>query len=530
MVLNYLLTHSVLNSAHRQPDQDAFRSNGQSLTYAELSQRMEQVAHLLVELGVSKGDRVGIYLNRCLDTAVAIYGIMHAGAAYVPLDPHAPAGRTQWLLRDCQIEVLITNPTQLRRIREITATEPPLRAIIGLEQMDLPIPTVSWADVQQFPTEGELPARLMAHDLAYVMYTSGSTGAPKGIMHTHFSGLSYAKLSADTYQIGPQDRIGNHAPIYFDISTMGYFTAPLAGATTVIIPDAYTKLPASLSSLMEVERLSIWYSVPLALIQLLQKGVLQDRDLSALRWVLFGGESFPPKYLRALMEQWPQARFSNVYGPAEVNQCTYYHLDEAPINDEPIPLGQVWENTQMLILNSSDQPVPQGEIGELLIRSVTRMQGYWNQPELTERSFYVRSTVPGITEFYYRTGDLVRLDSAGRLQFMGRKDQQVKVRGYRVELEEVENLLTAHPGVQEAAVVAYRNAAQEMTIISAVKLHELGSIAEKELIAALKEQLPAYAVPQSIIEISDFPRTGTGKIDRPAIRQELLKTIEQIHG
>ena len=184
------------------------------------------------------------------------------------------------------------------------------------------------------------PVKILESDLAYIMYTSGSTGAPKGIMHTHHSGLSYAKLSTQVYDVKPSDRIANHAPLHFDISTFGYFSGPLASATTVIIPDAYTKLPASLSTLMEQEKISIWYSVPLALVQLLHNGVLEARDLSSLRWVLYGGENFMPKYIRSLMALWSNATFSNVYGPAEVNQCTFYHLNMPPESDGPIPIGK----------------------------------------------------------------------------------------------------------------------------------------------------------------------------------------------
>lgn len=527
--MNYLLPHSILNAADRQPDHLAFRCGNQEISYSQLAGQMDQLAGLLIELGVQKGDRVGIYLNRCLETAIAVYGIMRAGAAYVPLDPYAPVQRTRWLLNNCGIRCLITQPSQKRTLRKIVENTQ-LQYLIGLEDAELPIAAISWSQVFQRKAPSAISVRMTAHDLAYIMYTSGSTGAPKGIMHTHYSGLSYARLSAHTYSIIPEDRIGNHAPIYFDISTLGYFTAPLVGATTVIVPDAYTKLPASLSQLMEKEKLTIWYSVPLALVQLLQKGILEDRDMSALRWVLFGGESFPPKYLRALMQQWPQARFSNVYGPAEVNQCTYYHLDSLPDEEEPVPLGQIWENTQMLIVDENDREVPQGQIGELLIRSATRMQGYWDRPDLTDKAFLIRHTVAGIPEYYYRTGDLVRLDPLGRLQFHGRKDQQVKVRGYRVELEEVESVLSAHRAVSEAAVVAHRVSIEEVMIIAAVRLHEPGSIAAKDLSDVLKAQLPLYAVPQLIIEMDQFPRTGSGKINRPAIREELTKIIAQTHG
>ncbi|PHN08612.1 amino acid adenylation domain-containing protein [Flavilitoribacter nigricans] len=527
---NYLLTHSVLDSAYRYPDQPAFRGGNQQYTYAQLAERMQQLALLLQEMGVRKGDRVGIYLNRCLETALAIYGIMQAGAVYVPLDPNAPLERIRGILRSCRVKHLISQPVQKRRLQQLVDGEAlPLESIIGLKT-DLPVKTISWDEVWEMPTDRSPAGRVCEKDLAYIMYTSGSTGSPKGIMHTHASGLAYARLSAQTYQLTGQDRIGNHAPIYFDISTLGYFTAPLVGATTVIIPDAYTKMPASLSQLIEKEKLSIWYSVPLALIQLLQRGILEERDLSALRWILFGGEVFPPAHLAALMEKWPQARFSNVYGPAEVNQCTYYHLEEPPLSGQPAPLGTVWENTQMLILDDQDREVGPGNIGELLIRSATAMQGYWGQPDLTEKAFYCMEVAPGFSEKYYRTGDLVRQDEAGLLHFMGRKDQQIKTRGYRVELEAVEHQLRSLGTVKEAAVFPYRNGSEETLIIGSVILNGSNGTTEKDLIAALGDKLPWYALPQSIFELSDFPRTGSDKVDRPALKTQLLEKIKQVHG
>lgn len=523
----FLLPDVILESADRYPDHPAFRCGNIQLTYAQLADRMSRLAGLLKELGVRRGDRVGIYLNRSIETAIAIYGIMSAGAVYVPLDPNAPISRIRALLHDCGIQHLVTNVTQNRNLKRLLAEPGPLTHIIGTGT-ELPVETISWATVWSMPGSGPSNSRVLPSDLAYIMYTSGSTGMPKGIMHTHESGLAYAKLSAQTYQLEHSDRLGNHAPIYFDICTLGYFTSPLVGATTVIVPDAYTKMPASLSQLMENEALTVWYSVPLALTQLLHRGVLDARDLSSLRWILFGGTVFPPKYLKQLMQLWPNARFSNVYGPAEVNQCTYYHLESPPATEAPIPLGQIWDHTRMLILDERDEEVTSGEQGELLIQSITMMQGYWNQPDLTDRGFFRRTNPNGRTDTYYRTGDLVRQDEDGVLHFLGRKDQQVKVRGYRVELEGVENVLASHEAVREAAVFPYLDEADEIMIIGAVQLREGAVIEQEKLLVSLKGRLPQYAMPQKIFIVEDFPRTGSGKTSRSELRDQLAVQIKPL--
>ncbi len=326
----HLLSQLVDRAAEADAGRDAFRAPGAALTYGELAERSNRLAHLLVDEGVRPGDRVGIFMPRCLESAVAVYGILKAGAAYVPLDPRMPLGGLARLIEDCGISHLIAHDSLTGALERLAERRTGLEAIVGpAGEPGGRLRGRSWADLAGYPAGAPPELATVSDDLAYIMYSSGSTGRPKGIMHTHRSGLSYARLSVETYGVGPDDRIGNHSPLHFDMSTFGYFSSPCAGATTLLVPEAYTKMAASLSQLMESERLTIWYSVPLALIQLLTRGVLGERDLASLRWVLFGGEPFPRKHLDALMSRWPQARFSNVYGPAEVNQCTYYHVPPA---------------------------------------------------------------------------------------------------------------------------------------------------------------------------------------------------------
>ncbi|MEL7523310.1 MAG: long-chain fatty acid--CoA ligase, partial [Cyanobacteria bacterium J06553_1] len=327
----YLLSQILDRAADEAPEQVAFRCEQQTLTYGELLQRANGLAQWLVAHGVTRGDRVGIYLNKSLESAIAIYGIWKAGAAYVPLDPSAPISRLAYMVNHCGIRHLITHRSKRRKLPALLQSAPALRWIVGIpESVDLKLSAerqIVRSDWSAVPGSKAAPVvKLLSQDLAYIMYTSGSTGAPKGMMHTHDSGLSYAQLAARTYRLKASDRIGNHSPLHFDISTLGFFAGPLVKATTIIIPEAYTKLPASLSQLIQDEALTVWYSVPFALTQLILRGVLAQRDLSTLRWVLFAGEPFPAKYLYALMQQLPNARFSNIYGPAEVNQCMYYHV------------------------------------------------------------------------------------------------------------------------------------------------------------------------------------------------------------
>lgn len=513
----YTLPHSVLQAAQRFPDRPAFGDGKKVLNYSSLATKMDQLANQLQDLGIKKGDRVGVYLNRNLETAIAIYGIMRAGAIYVPLDHQAPVTLTRQLIEDCAIEILVSHQSRKKELHQLLDTQTSIRCVIGPEG-EYPVPTISWDIVYQQSKKFAAEFSLLEQDPAYIIYTSGSTGRPKGIVHSHYSGLSYARLTADLYEVTEQDRISNHAPVFFDISTFGYFTGPLTGAYTLIIPDAYTIFPASLINLVAKEKLTIWYSVPLALIQMQQSGLLSDQDFSALRWVLYAGEAYPPKQLGLLMDTWSHARFSNIYGPAETNQCTYYHIPEIPQTDDPIPIGHIWKNTEGLIIDDQDQEIKDTTPGELVISSATMMQGYWQMPEKTEQAFYLKKQASNFHKYYYRTGDLVKRDESGILHFLGRKDFQVKIRGYRIELGGIEKQLQQHHDISEAAAFKVEKPDDTLEIHAAVITNN-HTITEADLLGFLKSELPHYAIPERIFIMQKFPRTGSGKINRQALKK-----------
>lgn len=513
--MRYLLFQSVDQAAERTPDVDAIRFTGQKLTYAELSSLSSNLARILLDQGVARGDRIGIYMNKGLESAIAIYGILKAGAVYVPLDPLAPVSRIGYVIKDCGIRHLVSKPSKLDSLRQLLAENCPIQSVIGMEpQEDLPVSCVSWDDVHL--SDGKPPElNLTEQDLAYILYTSGSTGAPKGIVHTHRSGLSFAEWGADTYGLIAEDRLSNHAPLHFDLSTFDFFACAIAGATTVIVPDAYSKFPTNVARFIDDERITVWYSVPFALIQLMQHGDIQSRDFSALRWILFAGEVFPTKHLRQLMSMLPGVRFSNLYGPTETNVCTYYHVTKLPGDlNETIPIGRPCQNVEDLVVDLDDQPVPPGEVGELLIRGGIVMKGYWGQPEKNQSGFYRRSVIDQFEDKFYRTGDLVQLDNEGYYRYLGRRDRQIKTRGYRVELDEVEVALLAHPGVEEAAVYIVPDGDGSNLIEAAVISKIEKSLTESELMEHLTERLPSYAKPARVDIVVNFPRTSTGKIDR----------------
>ena len=517
--MTYNLAQIIEHTAKRFPDKEAFKCLDDSITYAELDIKANKLASCLLERGVVKGDRVAIYMNRCLDTAVAVYGIIKSGAAFVVIDPFSPINRALTIMNDCGIRHLITTPSLSIKAVKISEKAPFLDSIIGISK-EINTGVISWENVFSRSLDGFCIPEILEQDLASILYTSGSTGIPKGIMHTHRSLLSLARLESELHNSDEKDIIANLAPLHFDQSLFGYFSGPLVGAKTVIFPDAYVKLPASLSKLVAQEKVTLWFSVPLILIQLLKHGQIDKYDFSSLRWVRFGGEVFPIKQLRELMQKWPHAKFINSYGPSEIARCTYYILEKPPTSDNPIPLGTVWKNTEYLIIDKNNDEVKKGEPGELVVRTATMMSGYWNNKELTEKSLLRKPVAAGFDYVFYRTGDLVHENDKNELMFLGRIDRQIKLRGFRIELGEIEAVLLNNEFVEEAAALIVEKDELKEIIVMA-RLTTNASINPIDLQKFCKERLPVYAIPNEIRILDNMPRTANGKVDLTKIKETL---------
>lgn len=522
----YLLPHLIEQAADLDASHVALRHRQDTLTYAQLYSRSTQLAHALIADGVEPGERIGILLRKGLDSAVALYGIMSAGAVYVPIDPTAPASRMAFLVRDCGIRRLVTSDAMAPSLEALADEGVSLTAVYGVSDIGAsPFPSLAWEDMRGFP-EARPNVSVTEQDPCYILYTSGSTGTPKGIIHTHRSALSWAEITASVYRLGPDDVISNYAPLHFDLSTLDYFGGARAGATTVIIPEEYARFPASLAKLIADERMTVFYTVPFALVQLSAPGIIEDLDLDQLRLVLFGGEPMPIKHLREVMGKVPHAQFVNVYGPTETNGCTHYPI-ERPLPDSmnALPIGRPYPNVETLVLDGTGRPIGVGDSGELLVRTPTLMRGYWGRPDLNEEAFHMMTERGGLPEVYHRTGDLVSPMEDGNLRFLGRMDRQIKSRGNRVELDEVEAVLLANPDVHEAAVYAVPDDAGILEIHAEAILTPTSAAEEKDLYDHLRSLLPAYAVPVAITTRTSFPRTSTGKIDRRAMEAEPKTTM-----
>ena len=505
-------------AADSRPDSEAFRCGEESLTWSELLRRSHGLAHALRGTGLRRGDRVGVLLKKSLRVPLSFYGVFAAGGALVPIDPKSPPQHVQRILRETGATHLITEMGRDELVADLLETSPALQHVVGADVPSPPfVNALPWSKVEALATDLPPDAPVGGLDTAYILHTSGSTGIPKLIRHTHASAMAFVDWAAREYGIGPEDRLSNHSSHHTCFATFDFYAAAYGRATTVLLTPAAMMMPMSLSALLEQEQVSVWYSVPTALVQLLLRGGLEERSLDALRWVLFAGETFPHKHLQRLVRYLPKARFSHVYGSTEANVCTYYHLPQTGDVPDPLPIGRPCSNARALVVDEALEPVKPGEPGELLIQGSTLMSGYWGDSERNSQALVALPAPGGFDDIYFRTGDRVRQDDDGDLNFAGRTDLQVKVRGHRVELEEVEHALLAITGIQEAVAFALDDTEGSAYIRAAVVCDPQAKLDTSRVRGEVSGALPSYAIPTEIDLLPSLPRTATGKIDRKAI-------------
>jgi amino acid adenylation domain-containing protein len=512
--------HQLLSaSAECHPDRIAVVDGARTMTYADLESSSNRLAGLLIELGVRRGDRVGLYLRKSAEALIGVYGILKAGAAYVPLDPQAPEARLGYIAANCDLRCLLSGAEQAEAWAGLVEAGAPLETVVVL---DAAAPHVEVAGVRvlggddvEARSDSSVGAETGPDDLAYVLYTSGSTGTPKGVMLSHRNGLAFVDWAVACFGVENTDRLSSHAPLHFDLSVFDLFAAAEAGAAVVLVPPEASVFPRNLAEFIDAEEISIWYSVPSILSLLALRGGLEAGSLPRLRTVLFAGEVFPTRYLRELMALLPHARFSNLFGPTETNVCTYYDVPQLAESDtEAIPIGRPIDGVDVLLLTDDGGIAQAGEVGELCVHGPTVMHGYWGDPDRSERVLVPYPPGEGRGELMYRTGDLVR-EEGGDLLFLGRRDSQIKSRGYRIELGEVESVLAAHPEIVECAVTAVPDSLLTNTLKAFVVAR--GEIGSQDVARFCAKRLPKYMIPDAIEFCQALPRTSTGKIDRQSL-------------
>ncbi len=518
------LQEGVSVQAELRPDATALVWRGERMTYAELETTSNRLARLLRENGCGRGDRVAILMPKAPIAIVAMLGVLKTGAAYVPLDPTDPALRLMRILRSADCAWILSTGPVADTLKEVLAVAKLQREpLIGWLDDDVPplTPHAAFAlhDLGAFAT-GPIASASRSDDLAHLMFTSGSTGAPKGVMITHESVARFVLWARKYFGITNADRISNHSPLRYDVSTFDIFGTLWSGAELHLVPPELNRLPHKLADFIRDSRLTQWSSVPAALNLLAKFGALRNPDFPDLKRVLFAGEVLPTSTLMYWMERAPHARFTNLYGPAETTiSSSYFTVLQRPTDPrEPIPLGYACEGEELLVLDERLRPCGDGRIGDLYIRGVGVSPGYWRDPEKTHAAF-LADPRGNDGDRLYKTGDRARRDANGVLYLCGRGDTQINGRGYRVELGEIEVALNSLTEICESAVMAIDSCSFETKLICCAYAPARGvTITPAQIKARLAELLPRSTLPVRWKEYDSLPRNGNGKVDRALLK------------
>lgn len=490
-----MLYHALQRVARVNPDAVALSWVGGRASYAELNAQSDQLAYALSELGVQRGDRVVLWLEKGREVVVGSQAVLRLGAVYVPLDPAAPVRRAYAIVENCQSKLVITTKEQVGKLSMLGKSLPQV----------LCVDASAWQTISSLPTKGLNWCRA-EKALACILYTSGTTGQPKGVSLSHRNMLAFVKWAQREVGVGTRDILANHAALNFDLSVFDLYASLEAGAEVSMIPHNVAFLPKALVAYVDTVRPTIWYSVPSALIMMMDRGGLLELPAPAIRTVIFAGEVFPIEWLRRLHEAWPTVRLLNFYGPTETNVCAWHEVTDADLAGvKSVPIGSACAGNSLWAITPAGRQALVGEVGELWVQGPTVMQGYWGESARVGAS--------------YATGDEVKVLADDRYEFVGRRDNRVKLRGHRVELGEVEAVLQSHPDVAVAAASVVGKGLDARLVASVVCARRRPSLLE--LKAYCSERLSRYMIVDRVHHVDALPLTRNGKVDRAALKLRL---------
>jgi amino acid adenylation domain-containing protein len=527
--MNRLLQHWVTEQAERRPDAHAIVQNESRLSYAEVDTLSTQVARLLRDGGCKQGDRVALLMPTSPMAIVGLLGIYKADCIYVPLDSSSPVSRLKKILESCDNQWLLATSAVTPVLTELMQDDR-WRGRLRVGWLESAKPATcdvefTLDDVVHTPAKGVL-TRAQSHDPSHILFTSGSTGMPKGVVLTHANVIAFTGWATKFFGMNASDRGCAHPPLHFDMSMLDIFCMMAVGGQLHLMPRDLSPLPTTLAEFIRSSQLTQWFSVPPVLNYLAKFDAVRCNDFPAMRRVLWCGDVLPTPALIYWMQRLPHATFANLYGPTEAAiSSSYYVVPECPTDPQAvIPIGVGCDGEELLVLDESLQPVGPRETGDLYIGGVGLANGYWRDPERTAAAFIPHPHRPG--ERVYKTGDLARLGEDGLVYFLGRSDYQIKSRGYRIELGEIEAGLNAIAGIQESAVVAIGSEEFEGVSICCAYVPEQGARLTPMMIRReLSRLVPVYMLPTRWREFTGFPRNASGKLDRRRLKETFEESV-----
>jgi len=495
-----LLYRIYAATAASMPEATAICDSAGSLTHREFKKKADALTRSLIACGVQTGDRVGVHMRRSIDMVIALYGIQAAGAAYVPLDPEYPALRLAAIIEDAGIKTICTHG-----------------AVAKLEGYSGHCILVDTLDDGPGSPGSQIIVRGQPEDTAYVLYTSGSTGTPKGVEISHRSIANRLYWMQEAFCITEADRVLQKTPFTFDVSVWEFFWPLLFGSTLVVAPPDIQRDARALVDFIKEHGITIVHFVPSMFDVFLEESTVSE--CTSLRAIICSGEALPVAQCKRCSVVLPQARVFNLYGPTEaaVDVSWYEYSPEEDYSSETVPIGVPVANTRLYILDETMEPKVPGAVGELYIAGIQVGKGYLNKPDLTSRAFISNPFGDKPGERMYRTGDLARWRHDGAIEYMGRNDHQVKIRGNRVEIGEIEAVLQNHEGIQNAAIIARRDGSGENRLHAYIVPRKGSRFAVAEVQAYLGTLLPQAMIPSCFYFLDAMPHTSSGKIDRKAL-------------
>ena len=493
-ILEYL-EHTV----NRVPDKIAFANDVCGVTFRETYDQARSVGSFLHSEGFYK-QPVVVFMKKHPTTLVSFFGTIYSGNYYVPLDDEMPSHRIDLILRTLKPQAMICDEDTQELVRQFAYEG---KTYIYSEICNTPVNEAALAAIRD---------RQIDTDPIYIVFTSGSTGVPKGVTACHRSVLDYVENLCDVLKFDENSIFGNQTPLYFDAYLKEVMPTLKYGATTILIPKQLFMFPIKLVEFLNEHKINTVCWVVSALTMISAFRTFEKVKPEHLHTVAFASEVFPIKQFNLWKAALPNARFVNLYGPTETTGiCCYYEVDREFGLDETLPIGRPFRNTEILLLNERDELAAPGEQGEICVRGTRLTLGYYNNPEVTAKAFVQNPLNSQYPELIYRTGDLGKLNDRGELEFAGRKDYQIKHMGHRIELGEIEVIANMCEGIKTACCI-FDNVKKKII------LFYVGDVTPAEMTTYIKEKLPRYMVPNVVRQLSEMPFTPNGKIDRNGLK------------